>query len=366
MPNSTKLVLSDLHLGTGQTKGLPNLFDDFRDDERFAELLHYAGQGARGQELELILNGDIFDFLKVPINGLFPEAITASMGVLKLELCLRGHPLFVEALRTFLRPAGRSVTVLPGNHDMELVFPEVQARFTRALLGADRSEQLRFICQEDHLRLPGGVEIHHGHQFEALQAFDFKRLVLEREAAEPILNLPWGSLFILQVLNKFKEERPYLDKVKPFWPIFGAGLFFDTRFTVRAMTNALYYFWRARFSPRWRGRRPFTKLGRFVKDELSFFRPHEETAVRLFKARPELHALIMGHTHTEMVRTFGRGEQLYINTGTWVPMVNLTLEKLGEKTMRHFALIKYDREREPRVALMRWHGEQVKAEEVVV
>jgi UDP-2,3-diacylglucosamine pyrophosphatase LpxH len=364
MRKKTKIVLSDLHIGTGHAKGRPNPFDDFCDDERLAQLLARVATQYEEDEVELVVNGDFFDLLKVPVNGLFPEAITEGIGALKVELCLRGHPRVVDALRGFVRTPRRLVTFMPGNHDMELVFPEVRRVVSRALTGSDSDERVRFLVDRDRYRLEGGVEIHHGHQFEALNAFDFSELVLTRGLPEPILNLPWGSLFVLQVLNKFKEERPFLDRVKPFWPVVVGGLVLDTRFAARAMLNAAYYFLRARVSPLWRKRRPFTKVSKFFSKELSFFEKHEDTAQRLFKADPSLRALIMGHTHTEMVRTYGRGERIYVNTGTWLPMVNLSLENLGQRTQRHYAVVRWTDAGEARVSLMRWLGKRAQREEV--
>jgi UDP-2,3-diacylglucosamine pyrophosphatase LpxH len=362
----TKIVISDLHIGDGHTKGRVNVFDDFHDDDLFAQMLGRLNQQFAEDDLELIINGDFFDLLKVPVNGLFPEAITESIAALKAELCLRGHPKVVEALRAFIRPKHRRITCLPGNHDMELMFPAVRRLFCKTATGAETDERMHFIVERDHYRLEGGVEIHHGHQFEAMNAFDFRQLILERGLPEPILNLPWGSLFILQVLNKYKEERPYLDRVKPFWPLVVGGLALDTRFTLRAGADTIYCFLRARTSPLWRRRRPFTKLGKFLMNELNFFEKHEKTAVRLFKSDPSLRALIMGHTHTEMVRTYGRGERIYINTGTWMSMVNISLENLGQGTGRHYALIRYGERGEPRVSLMRWLGKRGQHEEVTV
>ena len=64
-----RLVLSDLHLGTGTRRGQLNPLEDFIHDDRLVELLAYYDQltGADGS-IELILNGDIFDLLKVKID----------------------------------------------------------------------------------------------------------------------------------------------------------------------------------------------------------------------------------------------------------------------------------------------------------
>lgn len=361
----TKFVISDVHVGTGHKRGRPNVFDDFVDDDRLVELLVRMGQQYGDHDLELIINGDFFDLLKVPVNGLFPEAITESLAALKVELCLRGHPKLVDGLRNFLRPAGRRITYLPGNHDMDMIFPAAQRVFCRALTGNETDERVQFIVDRDHYRLEGGIEIHHGHQFEAMNSFDWKNLTLERPHDEPILNLPWGSLFILQVLNRYMEERPYLDKVYPFWPVIAGGMLLDTRFTVRLSVTASYYFLRARVHPIWRHRAPFTKLFKFLLNEINLFEKHEKTAQKLFKADPTLRAVIMGHTHIEMLRTFGRGEKVYVNTGTWVPMVSLNVETLGKNSLGHYALIRYRDGNLPQVSLMKWHGRRSVHEEVL-
>ncbi|MGB8222958.1 MAG: hypothetical protein WCF10_10225, partial [Polyangiales bacterium] len=63
-----RLVLSDLHLGTGTRRGQLNPLEDFIHDDRFAELLsHYDQVVGPDGSIELILNGDIFDLLKVKI-----------------------------------------------------------------------------------------------------------------------------------------------------------------------------------------------------------------------------------------------------------------------------------------------------------
>src|SRR5262245_61671762 len=59
-----RLVLSDLHLGTGVAEGQLNPLEDFFYDDRFAELLdHYEKRCGEPTGIELILNGDIFDLL---------------------------------------------------------------------------------------------------------------------------------------------------------------------------------------------------------------------------------------------------------------------------------------------------------------
>src|SRR5690606_41924169 len=74
----TRLVLSDLHLSTGQEPGKPNPFEDFFYDDRFAELLdHHRGGPSAGTAL--VLNGDILDLLKVKMAGRGPRPNTLAI-----------------------------------------------------------------------------------------------------------------------------------------------------------------------------------------------------------------------------------------------------------------------------------------------
>jgi UDP-2,3-diacylglucosamine pyrophosphatase LpxH len=354
------LVLSDLHLGSGHRKGRINIYDDFKEDERLAQLLErYAGTG---DEVHLVLNGDIFDLLKVPLLGRFHDAISERLAGLKLFRCLKGHPRVVQALARFLSNERHRLTYQPGNHDMELFFPGCQRLFCRAITGQDEHPRVRFAVEGPSFTLEG-VQFHHGHQFEALHAFDFKRLFVTPPGREPILNLPWGSLFVLHVLNPLVAERPYVDKVHPFWPLFVGGMLLDTGFTTRMVGTTAAAFVKARFNPSWWQKRPFDKVTRFVRKDIGFFERLDGWAEKILKASPEVKAVIMGHTHVPMVRTF-KGGGVYVNTGTWIPMVDLGLGRLGQRVELHYAEIDWEADG-PRVSLHRFHGRQAETEEVI-
>jgi UDP-2,3-diacylglucosamine pyrophosphatase LpxH len=357
------IILSDLHIGTGHRKGQVNLYDDFREDERFEQLLHcYTGSEAADDELHLVLNGDIFDLLKVSVNGKFPDAITERLALMKVEQCLHGHPRVVKAIARVLKHPNNRITFQPGNHDMEFLYPGVQRMFCRALTGEDTHPRVRF-SETPYFELEGGIQIHHGHQFEAMHAFDFKKLLITRGHREPILNLPWGSLFILHVLNELLQERPHLDKIMPFWPAILGGMIFDTRFTLKLLRKSSFAFAQARFNPNWWQKRPFDKLSRFVRNEIKFFEALDHFAKRILN-NPRLNAVFMGHTHCEMVRTYPR-DKVYVNTGTWMPMVSLRMAHLGQHLALHYGIVRYDDDGTPHASLMRWHGRRPETEEVI-
>lgn len=358
------LVLSDLHIGSGHRKGQVNLYDDFREDGRLEQLLSRYARRYAEDELHLVLNGDIFDLLKVPLNGKFPDAISERLALSKLEQCLTGHPRVVRALRQLLEKVpGARVVYQPGNHDQEFFFPGVQRMFCRALTGHDTHPRVAFISEQPFFELDG-IQFHHGHQFEAIHALDFKKLFITRGQREPILNLPWGSLFHLHVLNRLLVERPYLDKVMPFWPLFVGGMIFDTRFTLKMVGYSALGFAAARVNPNWWQKRPFEKALKFVRNEVRFFEALEEYAQRIIRQQPHVQAVFMGHTHCEMLRTYPQGKT-YVNTGSWTPMINLRVANLGSQLTLHYGLVKWNQKGEPRVKLMRWHGTRPLTEEVI-
>lgn len=358
----TALVLSDLHLGTGHRRGRLNIYDDFKEDERLAQLLaKYAG----GEGTHLVLNGDIFDLLKVPVLGKFPDAVSERLACIKLYKCLKGHPRVVEALAAFLANEHNRLTYLPGNHDMELWFPAAQALFTRFVTGQEQHPRVRVVTEQPFFELDG-VQFHHGNQFEALHAFDWGKMTLTRAGRNPVLNLPWGSLFLLHVVYPLIRERPYLDKVHPFWPLFAGGMLFDARFTTKMVATSAKTLVQARFNPTWWKKRPFAKLTRFLQQDVAFFEHLDRFAERLFREHRHVRAVFMGHTHVPMVRTFPSGGVVhtFVNTGTWVPMVDLGLGRLGQHLELHYGLVEW-RDGVPQASLHRWHGTRAESEEVV-
>jgi len=357
------VIVSDLHIGTGHTKGRINIYDDFKEDERFAQLLSSFTTGRHADdEVHLVLNGDIFDLLKVPILGKFPDAIGERLAKVKLFKCLKGHPVVVRALVDFLSNGRNAITYQPGNHDMELFFPGAQRLLCRALTGEDTHPRVRFVDARPWFAMDG-VEFHHGHQFEAIHAMDFERLFLPRPGREPILNLPWGSLFILHVVNDLVRERPYLDKVHPFWPLFVGGMLLDTRFTTRMVAACGVAFVRARLNPNWWQKRPFAKVSQFMKRDIGFFAGLDRHAHKVLVSRRGTQAVFMGHTHVPQVRTWS-GKKLYVNTGTWMPMVDLGLGRLGQHIELHYGLAEWTGNA-LRASLHRWHGQRPESEEII-
>jgi len=351
-----RLVVSDLHLGTGVRQGELNPFEDFLHDDRFAELLeHYHLAAGADTEVELVLNGDIFDLLKVKIEGEWPVEVTAEIAVEKLRQCLDGHPRFVNAIREFLEKPSRRITYIPGNHDLDMWFPATHELFKRRVAPGALADRVRFITQTDTYHLPEGIQIRHGHQLERIHRVDYARMTRKRRDGREVLDLPWGSLWILEVLNPAKEERSYIDRIQPLSRFLLAGLLFDTSFSMRFLLRSAFHFLRHRvFKIRaWSQRiRNFTTL---LREEIVALGGYDELATRALRRVRGVHTLIVGHSHSPRFRAMP-GNKVLVNTGTWMKMINLDLRHLGQDSGLTYAVIDYTADGKPRTRLMRWNG----------
>ena len=100
------------------------------------------------------------------------------------------------------------ISFVVGNHDMELLFAGVQERLREAL---GHPERVLFPGIR-HQR--GQVHVEHGQQHDPLFAIDAERPFLEH-AGETVLNLPWGTVALLEVAMQYLPELHQLDRLKP-------------------------------------------------------------------------------------------------------------------------------------------------------
>ena len=194
---------------------------EFFFDATFAGFLKQVSQMADGQEVELILNGDIFDFDSVTAlpdqppytvtwlektRGLFPEA---DKSVFKLNRILEDHTEWMDALRWFIT-CGHRVIIVIGNHDLELHWPQVQDVFFKHLGLADSyKESVRFcewfyISNEDTL-------IEHGNQQDpyCLCHDPLNPFVQQYNKVE--IRLPFGNIACRYMMNGMGFFNPHAD-----------------------------------------------------------------------------------------------------------------------------------------------------------
>lgn len=363
-PEKIKIVISDCHLSAGRFyEGRLNAHEDFNFDREMCAFFEYFSSGVYGDgptgpvDVELFINGDFLDFLNVPYQGDFEDTITEEFALHKLEAILAGHPLVMAALKKFTSHPNKKITYLIGNHDADLFFPKIRERIIREWdpEGQFPSEKVTLIADRDRVRFEGGVEIHHGNQFEAVHVLDFENPILKTFLDQPVLNLPWGSFYVLKIVNRLKWEREFIDKVRPVKVFVLFGLIFDTWFTLRFVFLSVFYFLKTRFIYNPRRHAKIWVTAEILKQETDFLVDLERHARRLLDQEPEVRTVIFGHTHKPMNKVYPDGKQ-YINTGTWTKMINLDWRSIGQQFCLTFAFIRIS-EGTARSELREWIGE---------
>ena len=364
-PEKFKIVVSDCHLSAGRFyEGRLNVHEDFHFDQEMCNLIEYFSTGTYGEgpqgpvEVELFINGDYLDFLNVPVQGEFEDAITEELSLLKLEAILSGHSQVMKALRQFAAKPNKKITYLIGNHDADLFFPRVRERIIREWdpEGKFPSEKVELIADQDRVRFEGGVEIHHGNQFEAVHVLDFEKPILKSYLNQPVLKLPWGSFYVLKIVNRLKWEREFIDKVRPIKMFVLFGLIFDSWFTLKFVFLSTFYFLKTRFIYSPKRNSSLKVTAEILKQEVDFLLDLEKQGRRILDQESQVRTVIFGHTHKPINKIYPDGKQ-YINTGTWTKMINLDLRSLGQQYCLTFAFIRIANG-QSQCELRQWVGEQ--------
>lgn len=185
---SCTLVVSDVHLcgvAPDHDPWLPYRRRAFLPDDDLAALLDRAPGWARGADLEVVFNGDVFDFDAPDVRHLRREAFVpcrsreADGAADLMGAILDDHPVFVAAVQRFAA-GGHRVVFIPGNHDAQLAFPAVR----RVLAGRLGGRGIRF--RTLFHRTPGGFLVEHGHQYDPFCVIS--RLIPDATSLEPTLS----------------------------------------------------------------------------------------------------------------------------------------------------------------------------------
>src|SRR3989338_1868225 len=197
------ILMGDIEMGGG------TLTDDFISDKALSKLIYSFCN--RNIPVDLVLNGDTFDFLKCPyiVNNQtdYPRHITCEVSLAKLRLIYNAHKLVFEALKRFAAEKKNRIFFIIGNHDPDLIYPEVQAQI-RVLL--DNAENAVFsFYYNNH-----GVHAEHGHQYDFLNKVNEDHLFLDYKG-QKILNIPWLSLGLISKFMTLKEKYPLMERITP-------------------------------------------------------------------------------------------------------------------------------------------------------
>ena len=210
------VFVSDLHMASGVDGGTgrSSRAECFRDDAAFARFVNDLAEraGTEGRSRRLVLLGDFVDFLHVdpPVDAARVGRFDTSVGATfrRLERIAEGHALVFEALGRFCG-AGFPISIVPGNHDVELVRPAVQDRLRELVAnaggGPDAAARISFHPWVYHV--PGLVYAEHGSQYHDINAFR-SPLAPYRGGDDDDIELPLGSYLTLYLLGVASRIDP--------------------------------------------------------------------------------------------------------------------------------------------------------------
>jgi UDP-2,3-diacylglucosamine pyrophosphatase LpxH len=200
------IVISDLHISLRSSDAQVASFCAFVDG---------LGKKSRDENrpLTLVVAGDFFNFDLLD-NGRSDPALT-------LRRILDRFPSIASSLARLLA-GGNRVSMLGGNHDLELFDPRVSQIFTRAVLdrmpesGRTRRGELDLGSPES-MRI-GDVHIEHGNRFDRDNIFENDSFRRVRRGRPPLL--PLGSCMERSLLSKIPQLDYSGFSVETPWPLF--------------------------------------------------------------------------------------------------------------------------------------------------
>jgi UDP-2,3-diacylglucosamine pyrophosphatase LpxH len=332
-------IVSDLHIRNGQAD------DDFLFDQEFSELL---GDMAADGVNELVLNGDIFEFICQWPD--FPSHLDPSLGLTQQESMVRfqrileAHPIAFEALRKWVGD-GRSCVYILGNHDWDFHWPDLQEGLQKALGG-----EIRWGLHGKAYRPLPDVYITHGHQL--ISDHHTYRYPTEPLRPSPFggpqrLEQTVGNYVLRHFINPIEQVYPFANNVRPLGKVKWlelTGHFWNLVRMLRTFLRQTLYERPSFMVPRWmyacvaRGEPSLAELltaemegpeGQLVATPiLRMFADDQAVALRLAAQRflwlyRGVRHIILGHSHDYVFKDDPFNAQFtgryYLNPGPWIP-----------------------------------------------
>ncbi len=354
-----KLVISDLHLGKGRLleDGGVNALEEFYYSEKLVEFFQYYSTGAyKDYDVEIIINGDFLNFLQVDYKGHYLTTITETIAVEVLKSIIKGHSQVFKAMGDFLSQPYRQITYVIGNHDQGMMFQGCRDHLDQAVG--------KPLLYKNIIYFVDGIHIEHGHMHEAANRMDPRKFFIKQGLPEPILNLPFGSHFFIELVLKVKEKYPHVDKIRPFGQMMRWALVNETMMLFKATGLFFKYVYSLIFSNDARYSWSIKRLLKIFFESAIF--PDLSVAAKKILADERVHSVVFGHTHVYEYRKWGSRKE-YFNTGTWTELTSLDVVSLGRITKLTFVLFEYtDMDTTPHGRLKEWRGFHRIEEDVAV
>jgi UDP-2,3-diacylglucosamine pyrophosphatase LpxH len=212
-------VISDIHMG-----GKPG-FQILRETGRLANFIGWVGQQRPGEQVALVLNGDVIDTLAEDISGYV--AVDDAVSTVKRIMDDTAFAPVWLALAAFVKGDGRKLVFVLGNHDIELAFPPVQRLILKRLAGDDLLARARIefsTAGAGYTCDVGGARVYciHGNEVDPWnynRYEDLAKVSRRLNAGQSIEQSEWkpnaGTKMVKEVMNEVKRRYAWIDLLKP-------------------------------------------------------------------------------------------------------------------------------------------------------
>jgi UDP-2,3-diacylglucosamine pyrophosphatase LpxH len=365
------IVISDLHLAPERGTGL------FQADQELAGFLRWLARPA-ARRIHVVVAGDLLDYLVPETQGERVEIFNPENAPRRARSIIDHHPEVFDALSEVAQSPDHRLLILGGNHDPEIILPDVQQVIEERLATAASQRPPQWLVNGEAARFSLGaarISIEHGDLFDDWNRIDRDKLrralgrITRGFPREHGFQAPPGSQLVVDFVNELRPRFPWVDYLKPereaVIPILNQFLPLHRRIDLRRALepwlryqgNAFETLGLKMLSPvaLIRGPAPATtrrqKLAGWLElqRQLALRHLREQKRRQLIERLREASAedgyfdlehldetadecaclldqgtdlLIQGHTHA--AKAYKLGERgLYINAGTWVQLLAL-------------------------------------------
>ena len=299
------IVIGDIEMGAG------TVTDDFISDKKLSELILELSK--RAHPVDLVLNGDIFDFLKAPYKltpkPMYTRYVTEEVALAKLRLVFNAHRRVFDALKKFAESKGKAIYFIIGNHDLELAFNGVKKELKKKI-----GKQVHFpgLVYRKHQ-----VYVEHGHQYDFATVINPKMLFVDHNGKK-ILNNTFVAFTVISALIPLKEEHPFLERIKPIPHLLAfyrpVGKKVNRRVASYFLKSILYYPLRYYADP------TYTFPTKFIQEAFSRIRTvnwEMVDVVSIFKKRKlrKDKIFVLGHIHDKYIEETKK--RVILRPGSW-------------------------------------------------
>lgn len=313
-------MISDLHLNDAEPynpdKPLWKIFKrkEFFYDQSLVDFMEHLTEKDQGKPIELVLNGDIFDFdsvMSLPKNGEFKVSkleksvgldSTEEKSLFKMKTIIRDHEIFFDGLKDFIEKGNKVVFVI-GNHDLELYWPSVQKEIRNRIITDKRNDKKLIFCEWFYISQEDTL-IEHGHQYDPYcMCQDPINPVIKKNRKFKI-RIPFGDLANRQILNTFALKNAHDDSsyVRSMWEFIRFFFKYELKVQPFLVLNWLFGSFRTLFYSLSDGFVPAHKDPLTYESRVKEIAKKSNSKVEVLSSLSELHAHPAVHNPITIVR----------------------------------------------------------------